>query len=78
MADQGQSSKMSAGPLAPLWHRVLETWGINLSPVSCPRCGTRQPRFRKPQNERQMLWGGGTCPACGCEMDKWGKEVSGA
>jgi hypothetical protein len=33
------------------------------------------PMVRKPQNERQMLWGGWTCPTCNCEMDKYGVEV---
>jgi len=52
-------------------------WGINLSKVSCPRCGARMPRFRRPANDRQALWGGWTCPECGCEMDKYGVEVEG-
>ena len=46
-------------------------WGRN----TCPRCGAKQPLIRRPQNERQMLFGGGTC-ACGCEMDKYGKEIT--
>jgi hypothetical protein len=50
-------------------------WGINTADVSCPRCGLRMPKIRKPQNLRQCLWGGGTCQGCGCEVDKWGKEV---
>jgi hypothetical protein len=50
-------------------------WGINLAPVSCPRCGTLQPRRRRPRNTRQYLWGGGTCAQCGAELDKWGREI---
>ena len=50
-------------------------WGINLRPVSCPRCRTPLPRLRKPETLRQSLWGGWTCPACGVEVDKWGREV---
>jgi hypothetical protein len=51
-------------------------WGINLDPVSCPRCNTPFPQIRKPQNIRQALWGGGTCTNCGAEVDKWGREVT--
>jgi hypothetical protein len=51
-------------------------WGINLDAVSCPRCNTQLPKIRQPQNFRQNLWGGGTCPECGTEVDKWGREVT--
>ena len=60
--------------LIALWPRKGR-WGINLSNVSCPRCGRAMPRVRRPRNLRQVLWGGWTCPDCGCEMDKYGKEV---
>ena len=50
-------------------------WGINLRRVECPGCGEPAPVVRKPQNRRQMLWGGCTCPACGLEYDKWGVAV---
>jgi hypothetical protein len=51
-------------------------WGINLDPVSCPRCNTPFPQIRQPRNIRQALWGGGTCTKCGAEVDKWGREVT--
>ena len=51
-------------------------WGINLKEVRCPECGTTMPWYRQPANLRQALWGGGTCPYCGQEVDKWGKPVS--
>ena len=51
-------------------------WGINGDPVSCPRCNTPLPRIRKPQTLQQALWGGGTCPACCADVDKWGREVA--
>ena len=51
-------------------------WGINLKAVSCPRCGTPLPRVRKPQSVRQAMWGGSTCPSCGAEVDKWGRELT--
>jgi hypothetical protein len=51
-------------------------WGINLDPVSCPRCNTPFPQIRQPQNIRQTLWGGGTCTKCGADVDKWGREVT--
>jgi hypothetical protein len=49
--------------------------GINTSKVSCPKCGNDMPSIRAPKNIKQFLWGGSTCSACGCEMDKWGKVV---
>jgi hypothetical protein len=41
----------------------------------CPNCGERFPRFRKPANRRQALWGGGTCSKCGCEVDRRGRKI---
>jgi hypothetical protein len=56
-------------------------FGINLEALSngvaCPRSGcARRSAFRTPRNARQFLWGGRTCEDCGCEFDKWGREVS--
>ena len=48
--------------------------GINIEPVSCPDCGKKAPKIRKPKNRKQLLWGGWTCEECGCEMDKYGKK----
>jgi hypothetical protein len=42
----------------------------------CPDCSKVAPRFRLPENRRQELWGGWTCPACGCEVDSAGDKVS--
>lgn len=50
-------------------------WGINLDSVSCPRCNTAFPQVRKPRSLRQTMWGGWTCPNCGVDVDKWGREV---
>jgi hypothetical protein len=44
-------------------------------PKKCPECDTPMPRFRQPANRRQALWGGWTCPQCGCEMDRRGRKV---
>ena len=41
----------------------------------CPDCGIRLPMVRKPANWRQALWGGATCPRCGCEIDRFGRKV---
>jgi hypothetical protein len=41
----------------------------------CPDCGEALPRFRKAANRRQRLWGGWTCPKCGCEVDRKGNKV---
>ena len=51
-------------------------WGINLKPISCPKCKTDSPRKRKPTSTQEALWGGRTCTKCGCKMDKWGKEIN--
>ena len=49
-------------------------WGINLKRVSCPKCGTEASRLRVPASGSEVLWGGYTCPNCGCQMDKWGRQ----
>jgi hypothetical protein len=51
-------------------------WGLNFGRVTCPRCGTAMPAIRSPSSFRETFWGGGTCSKCGCEMDKWGREIS--
>jgi hypothetical protein len=51
-------------------------WGINLWPTSCRSCGEPAPAIRRPENLRQSLWGGWTCPQCGLEVDKWGEPVA--
>jgi len=50
-------------------------WGISFRGRLCPTCGTPLPLIRRPANERQRLWGGGTCKKCGTEVDKWGVVV---
>jgi hypothetical protein len=55
-------------------------WGVNwkgLAGAECPQCGEPVPAVRVPKNRRQTLWGGWTCDECGCEIDKWGREVPG-
>jgi hypothetical protein len=52
-------------------------WGIgSLSRQNCPRCGTPLPRFRKPASASEAMWGGWTCPQCGCKVDKYGREIA--
>lgn len=55
--------------------RAKGKMGINLRAVSCPRCGVELSRFRIPRSGRQFIWGGYTCAHCGCEIDKWGREI---
>lgn len=57
--------------------RQRGNWGINVKRVVCTQCGTPMPMVRKPANWRQTLWGGGTCPECGFELDKWGRPIEG-
>jgi tRNA A-37 threonylcarbamoyl transferase component Bud32 len=42
---------------------------------NCPECGNPLPKYRIPENKRQVFWGGWTCPYCGCEVDSKGKKV---
>jgi len=51
-------------------------WGINLNPVSCPRCKTSLPRLREPRSLRQAMLGGWTCPVGGAGVDRRGREVA--
>ncbi len=54
---------------------LVANW-LKLFPArKCPRCGEELPQTRKPVNRRQLLWGGWTCPKCGCEVDARGREV---
>ena len=66
-----------AGPaILVVWGSISKNhWGINLHAVSCPRCSTALPLHSKPHSLQQVLWGGHTCPTCGTEVDKWGREV---
>lgn len=49
-------------------------WGINLTPIVCPRCDLEVPKVRVPTSFHQAMWGGTTCPICRAELDKWGRE----
>jgi len=55
---------------------VRNRFGANFSPITCPSCNTTLPSRRTPQNMRQFWWGGGYCPNCGAEVDKWGRMLS--
>jgi hypothetical protein len=48
---------------------------LNLRPVLCPQCGTKAPFVRLPRSLRQLVFGGWTCRACGCRMNRWGERV---
>jgi predicted RNA-binding Zn-ribbon protein involved in translation (DUF1610 family) len=55
---------------------IKNRWGINLKSVSCPRCNAVLPQVRKPRSRQQSMWGGWTCPNCGVQVDKWGRDVN--
>ena len=52
-----------------------EKWGISFEVPNCPKCREKQPIIRIPTSLKQLMWGGHTCNNCGCEMDKYGKEI---
>jgi hypothetical protein len=55
--------------------RARGRWGLStLSGTKCPRCSTAMPMLRKPASLQETLWGGWTCPQCGCKIDKYGNE----
>lgn len=39
----------------------------------CPKCGTAFPRIRRPADQHEALWGGGTCRTCGTKVDSSGR-----
>jgi ssDNA-binding Zn-finger/Zn-ribbon topoisomerase 1 len=53
-------------------------FGIGKLKAKCPRCGTQLPMIRKPASREEKLWGGWTCPKCGCQVDRYGKERAAA
>jgi hypothetical protein len=66
---------LGLGALVVLYGTIARNrWGINLEPVSCPRCGAPAPQARRPETLHQAMWGGWTCGVCGAEVDKWGRE----
>jgi C4-type Zn-finger protein len=51
---------------------------INLNEIRCPKCDEQMPLVRVPENIQELMWGGWTCPKCGCKMDKFGKSIDGS
>jgi len=41
----------------------------------CPDCRVPLPKIRRHRNQQQGLWGGWTCPQCGCEVDRKGERI---
>jgi len=64
-------------PVALLVHGTVtrNKLGINLNPAQCSRCHAAMPAVRVPKSFKQALWGGWSCPNCGCEIDKWGRAI---
>lgn len=65
-----------AGCLVVYGTIVKNRWGVNFRRLVCPNCGAQMPLVRVPASGRQSMWGGATCPKCGCEMDKWGRRLA--
>ena len=41
----------------------------------CPDCGVPLPNIHRLKNQRQRLYGGWTCPQCGCEVGREGQKI---
>ncbi len=54
---------------------TLLIWVLLIPRKTCPKCGAKLSRFRKPTNLRQTLWGGWTCLECGSELDRKGNVI---
>jgi hypothetical protein len=57
-------------------------WGLSIFAVllfrptrKCPGCSAPIPWVRTPATLHQALWGGWTCRACGCTLDRLGSKV---
>jgi hypothetical protein len=50
-------------------------FGINLGTARCGECRKAAPTVRAPKTLYEVLWGGWTCPRCGCQNDKWGNPI---
>jgi hypothetical protein len=57
-----------------LVRRQRQVRGIGLFGAVCPRCAEPLPPTRKATSLKEALWGGWTCPKCGCKVDRYGKE----
>jgi hypothetical protein len=66
---------IAGGVVGGLVGVVILVWALLQKRKACPECGTPMPKVRRPANRRQMLWGGWTCPECGCEIDRRGRRV---
>jgi hypothetical protein len=58
-------------------YRRVSGMNANVRSHPCPNCG--EPLGNKPvksQSWAQYFWGGWTCPTCGCDVDRHGKERS--
>jgi hypothetical protein len=42
---------------------------------TCPHCAAELPAYRRPTSLQQALWGGWTCPNCGCDIDRRGQPI---
>ncbi|MGD0024608.1 MAG: hypothetical protein ABSC37_08270 [Xanthobacteraceae bacterium] len=67
-----------AGGAAFIWQQTKAKGRLGISWLrhNCPRCGTPLPMFRKPASASEAMWGGWTCPQCGCKIDKYGREIA--
>lgn len=51
-------------------------WMRNPDPTVCPRCKTPAPKARIPKSVKQAIDMTYTCKNCGCDYDRWSKELA--
>ncbi|OGS41322.1 MAG: hypothetical protein A3K77_02610 [Euryarchaeota archaeon RBG_13_31_8] len=54
---------------------IISLFVLIFSREHCPECGKPLSKIRMPKTTREALWGGWTCPYCGCEIDRKGRKV---
>jgi hypothetical protein len=59
----------------PSWGKIkAESPAMNIAKSHCPRCGEKMPLVNFKASFQQILFGGWTCPKCGCETNSAGRE----
>jgi hypothetical protein len=66
---------LSQGPAPVAAYRKVRAMNAEVRAHACPRC--EEPLGIKRPGRitwTQRMWGGWTCPECGCDVDRFGNE----